>query len=164
MKVICPHCDSTNYLNIEYGYPSEEMIKRIEEGVCLHGGCVVQGLMPRYFCIQCENTFDTECSDDFIDHIQSIYTHLDENIVNIVFAQDKLMISHHQQNDEIIFSESLRQSLKETQIEYCKVSDIENSQILIKSIGSYRDFFSYDIKQLNPRIVLKFQEWLKLIA
>ena len=148
MKVICPHCDSTNYLNIEYGYPSEEMIKRIEEGVCLHGGCVVQGLMPRYF----------------IDHIQSIYTHLDENIVNIVFAQDKLMISHHQQNDEIIFSESLRQSLKETQIEYCKVSDIENSQILIKSIGSYRDFFSYDIKQLNPRIVLKFQEWLKLIA
>ena len=72
MRIICPNCGLNNIMNIEYGTPDEAMIRRIEAGEILHGGCAIDGLMQNYYCLDCDTRFDLTSSQAFLESITSI--------------------------------------------------------------------------------------------
>ena len=72
MRIICPNCGLNNIMNIEYGNPDEAMIRRIEAGEILHGGCAIDGLMQNYYCLDCDTRFDLTSSQHFLESITSI--------------------------------------------------------------------------------------------
>lgn len=53
----CPFCHSNQIMRLEYGVPDTAMIQKIEEGLILHGGCAIEGLMEPYYCINCDQRF-----------------------------------------------------------------------------------------------------------
>lgn len=48
---ICPECGQKDeVVPIAYGLPGEKMIKDVEDGKIVLGGCVIEDGQPRWFC------------------------------------------------------------------------------------------------------------------
>jgi hypothetical protein len=50
---LCPKCQSENVLDIMYGYPSNEAIKKRDRGEIVLGGCCIDRNNPRWACDRC---------------------------------------------------------------------------------------------------------------
>lgn len=72
MGIKCPNCGLQNIMNVEYGNPDEAMIKRIEAGEILHGGCAIDGLIQSYYCLDCDTRFDVKSSTLFLESLKEI--------------------------------------------------------------------------------------------
>ncbi len=48
--VSCPHCGTTDPIEIVYGLPSGEMMEAAEAGAIALGGCVINDDNPAYQC------------------------------------------------------------------------------------------------------------------
>lgn len=46
----CPHCGTTDPIEIVYGFPSGEMMEAASSGAIALGGCVVDDNDPAYRC------------------------------------------------------------------------------------------------------------------
>ncbi len=55
--IACPKCETSNPLEIIYGFPSEEMFGAESSGSIALGGCVVQDDNPAYRCRRCGHEF-----------------------------------------------------------------------------------------------------------
>ena len=136
MNVKCPNCHAINSIEVEYGELTDNMIKRIENGEILHGGCAIKGLMPHYYCFSCDTRFDQQCSDEFINHICLIE-------VNAYPLQ---------LNDE------MKSWIKESQIEYLKESHDQSENIVLH----FEDYFISSLSvDLNHPHLKKLKEQLK---
>jgi len=71
-KVICRNCGATNTRKVGYGLLNEKIIKQIEKGQVLHGGCAIQGMMQPYYCLDCDTRFGLKSSPLFINAVTSI--------------------------------------------------------------------------------------------
>lgn len=50
----CPRCDSTEAVEIVYGYPTHETFEAAERGALRLGGCVIGPESPDYECGECD--------------------------------------------------------------------------------------------------------------
>jgi|GEM_PF-1341378 len=71
-KVICRNCGVTNTRKVVYGLLNEKIIKQIEKGQVLHGGCAIQGMMQPYYCFDCDTRFGLKSSPLFMNAVTSI--------------------------------------------------------------------------------------------
>ena len=55
LKHRCPECNSTNVLQILYGYPTEEDLKKAAEGKVILEGCIDTLNPPQWKCVNCGN-------------------------------------------------------------------------------------------------------------
>ena len=60
----CPQCGSKNAINIEYGYPSLDMIKEESAGEIWLGGCCTTANDPEYYCKDCEYEWNRDQAID----------------------------------------------------------------------------------------------------
>ena len=58
MKRKCPHCGSINIRPIVYGYPSPELWEEEIKGKVKLGGCCISETQPKYYCNDCEESFN----------------------------------------------------------------------------------------------------------
>lgn len=93
MRIICPNCGLNNIMNIEYGNPDEAMIKRIEAGEILHGGCAIDGLMQKYYCLDCDTRFDTVSSNQFLSSIKHINVHVGHSNFDVRINEAEVLIN-----------------------------------------------------------------------
>ncbi|MBI1870915.1 MAG: hypothetical protein HYS07_06970 [Chlamydiae bacterium] len=57
-SVPCPKCGSPeNVIPIVYGYPSQGLMDRADQGKVKLGGCVIGGNDPHYYCKKCEQSW-----------------------------------------------------------------------------------------------------------
>ena len=75
-KVVCKSCGSHESIRLEYGMPDEVMIKKIEKGEVMHGGCVVAGLTQDFYCLHCNAKFDKHSSEAFLSSLKTIVFNL----------------------------------------------------------------------------------------
>ena len=52
-KYICPSCKEKAGVNIFYGMPSDEVVKRADLGQIALGGCEIQENQPERRCLSC---------------------------------------------------------------------------------------------------------------
>ena len=57
-KFNCPSCNEKTGVEIYYGMPSEELMKRAELGEIAIGGCVIEDGQPNYRCLACAFEWD----------------------------------------------------------------------------------------------------------
>jgi hypothetical protein len=59
---ICPKCGSIKIAKILYGMPAgyEELMKKIEEGKIVLGGCCITNDDPTWQCVECETSIYKE--------------------------------------------------------------------------------------------------------
>ena len=54
----CPHCGSTNYIPIVYGYPTHEAFEKAERGeLILAGCCIFEPHPPNKKCKNCGESY-----------------------------------------------------------------------------------------------------------
>lgn len=55
----CPRCGSTEVIEIIYGFPSEDEMRRAEDGDVVLAGCFFSLYKPdrHYYCIDCDFKF-----------------------------------------------------------------------------------------------------------
>jgi hypothetical protein len=47
----CPICKQTDMvIPIVYGYPSNELFKKVDKGLVKLGGCCIEPEKPKYYC------------------------------------------------------------------------------------------------------------------
>ena len=58
-KPQCPKCDGSKTIPIVYGYPDPGWEAKVEAGMMVLGGCVVEGdgLEPDFECAKCGHQF-----------------------------------------------------------------------------------------------------------
>lgn len=57
MKTKCPRCQSDNFIDFVYGYPSQRLQKDALEGKVKLGGCIIDLENPIYSCKTCDHQF-----------------------------------------------------------------------------------------------------------
>ena len=57
--VSCPICGSKKIATYMYGMPaySEELMKEIDEGIIILGGCCISDNDPSFACMECKTDF-----------------------------------------------------------------------------------------------------------
>ncbi|MFT7479861.1 MAG: hypothetical protein ACI80N_003168 [Gammaproteobacteria bacterium] len=58
-RVSCPACGSRKTIPIVYGMPGMELIKQVERGQVVLGGCLVGPDQPDRRCRECEHSWNT---------------------------------------------------------------------------------------------------------
>ncbi|MDH5756340.1 MAG: hypothetical protein OEZ55_06715 [Nitrospinota bacterium] len=53
----CPECGADDILPIRYGMPGTEMMREMEEGKAVLGGCVIDEDAPVWLCRACNHKF-----------------------------------------------------------------------------------------------------------
>ena len=56
----CPECQGADIIEIMYGTPSLDdtaLISKIDSGVVILGGCVINEDSPAYYCKHCKHRF-----------------------------------------------------------------------------------------------------------
>ena len=79
-KVICRNCGAANTRRVVYGLLDEKIIKQIEKGQVLHGGCAIQGMMQPYYCFDCDTRFGLKSSPLFMNAVTEIDYHTETSI------------------------------------------------------------------------------------
>lgn len=120
MNKKCLNCESVNIKKVEYGELTEEFILSIEKGEILHGGCAIKGLMPAYYCLDCDTRFDDECSQEFIDALVQIELRNQNVVIN--FKQSWIKINQFKETLTDLEISELKKCIKASQIEYFKPS------------------------------------------
>lgn len=160
MNIKCCNCGSDDIMFVEYGTADESMIKRIENGEVLHGGCAINGLMQKYYCMECDSRFDDECTDLFIDHIRRIEFKQKDDVIEIIFKKDKLEVKTKDIDKEIEYTSDLKKSLKETQVEFYQSISPSEYQIRIECYGYIQDIVEKSGNESEPVNAVFFLNWI----
>lgn len=146
---------------VEYGTVDDAMIKRIENGEILHGGCAVSGLMQKYYCLDCDSRFDDLCTDLFMSHIRRIEYKHDNEVIEIAFSKDKLYLKTKEFDKEIDYSEDIKDQLRKTQVEYYQSVSPSRYQIRIECFGYIQDIVEKEGNMTEPVKAILFQNWIE---
>ena len=160
METKCCNCGSNDIMNVEYGTPNDEMIKRIEKGEILHGGCAISGLMQKYYCMDCDSRFDDECTDLFINHIRQIEIVEGNNHTEIHFTKDKLQLKIGEFEKVIDYTDNIKNELKQSQVEFYQSYDTSKIKIRIECFGYIQDVVEKTIADNEPVNGYKFLDWI----
>ncbi len=160
MKIKCCNCGSDDIMNVEYGTPDEKMIKRIEKGEILHGGCAVSGLMQKYYCMDCDTRFDDECTDLFVDHIRRIEFKDEQRHVDIIFAKENLHIKSDDIEKDIKYTDDIKKLLKKTQVEYLQSFMPSTYSIRFECYGYIQDIVEKSGNSTEPTNASLFINWI----
>ena len=63
-KYICPNCKKKTGVNIQYGYPSQELLEAVAKDEIALGGCIVSEDNPQRRCTSCEYEWKVKKRED----------------------------------------------------------------------------------------------------
>jgi hypothetical protein len=159
-NLACPRCGHEKPLSIAYGNPDDAMIAAIESGALLHGGCAIAGLMPAYYCVLCDVRYDVRCSDEFMRQLKRLHYHQGESTISIHFTSDTISIVSPAISFTTPYTDTLKEKLALTQIEYWEHSEPIVWSLTCELEGYPQERFSVQGNATQPRSFALFQAWL----
>lgn len=160
-KTECVNCGSNSILPVEYGTPNEAMIAKIEKGQILHGGCEIHGLMQAHYCLECDTRFDTECTEEFLNHIKALTYSSKDMLVTIYFHIDHLTLHAKYVEKEIPYLSDLKKAFKQTALEFWKEDNGNVWTIDIDCPGYVRDSIHLTGTEYRPTTFYKFNDFIQ---